>query len=361
MNMNSNDLTTLGENELTLEQQQKVQEVKNKIDLTDGTSVITYGSSSQQDVAAFADKILKEVKMKDSGTVGQTIETLVLKVKEIDVKTLSKKEGFFSKIPLIGNLFDQIEKFKRQFNTVSLEIENIVNQLNTAKITILSDITYLENLYDKNSDFYNELTVYIEAGEQKLKEAQETVLPALQQKAQNTNHALAVQELNTMIQYLNRFEKKIHDLKLTRHVTLQTAPQIRLIQETNEVLADKIQSSIVNTVPMWKQQMSLALMIDRQKQATQLQKSVTDANNELMQNVSEMLKQSSTDVAIEAERSVIDIETLQKVQDNFISTLESVINIQKEGKQKRQLAQQELTKMENEMKQRIQQLANERI
>ncbi|RSK26056.1 toxic anion resistance protein [Bacillus sp. HMF5848] len=336
---------------------EKVREIAKQIDIADSAFVMGYGSTTQKDISSFADKVLGHVKAKDSGEVGQTLTSLMHRVKEVNVDSLSKPK---KKIPIIGNMFNNAKKFMTQFESVSVQIEKIADQLDRAKVGLIKDITLLENLYDKNKDFYKQLTLYIEAGEVKLHELRTEVLPALQQKVDETNDPQLVQELSDMKQSVERFDKKLHDLKLSRNITIQTAPQIRLIQNNNQVLAEKIQSSILNTIPIWKNQIVMALTLHRQRTALDLQKDVTKTTNELLLKNSEMLKQGTIEIAQEAEKGIVDITTLRKTHDNLLSTLEETIKIQHEGRIKRHEAEQELVKMEGEMKERIRSIISQR-
>ncbi len=342
---------------LTIEQQKKVDEIMNNIDITNSQFVLQYGIGAQTNIASFADSILNEVKSKDSGQVGVVLSDLMLKVKELDVDSLSqKKGGFFSNIFNSANA--TVEKFKSRYQKLSTQIEGIVDNLDRAKMQLLKDITMLDSLFDKNYEYLKDLDLYIYAGSTKLKELQEQVIPQMRDRATSSGDPLDAQQLNDVMQLANRFEKKIYDLKLSRTISIQTAPQIRLIQNNNQVLVEKIQSSLLNTIPLWKNQIVIAISLLRQKDALQLQKEVTDTTNELLLKNSEMLKTSTIDIAKESERGIVDVETLKKVNEDLLITIEETLRIQKEGSTKRQAAEFELQQIENQLKQKLLEVKN---
>jgi uncharacterized protein YaaN involved in tellurite resistance len=330
----------------------RVQEIKSQINVEDSQAIITFGVGAQRDISAFADNVLNEVRAKDSGFAGDILTDLVIKVKEIDVDSL-KKSGFMSKIPFFGNLVNSFKRFIERYERLSVQIEKIVNELDDARMNMLRDITLLDNMYGKNLDYMNNLDLYIAAGQMKLKELESTTLPDLKAKAEQTKRPEDVQKYNDFAQFLNRLDKKIYDLKLSRMITTQTGPQLRLIQNGNQALVEKIQSSILNTIPLWKNQIVIAITLFRQKKALKLQKEVTDTTNELLQKNAELLKESTIGIARESERGIVEIDTLKKVNDDLISTIEETIKIQEEGKSKRLQAEQELVKIEDELRSKL--------
>jgi uncharacterized protein YaaN involved in tellurite resistance len=330
----------------------RVQEIKSQINVEDSQAIITFGVGAQRDISAFADNVLNEVRAKDSGFAGDILTDLVIKVKEIDVDSL-KKPGFMSKIPFFGNLVNSFKRFIERYERLSVQIEKIVNELDDARMNMLRDITLLDNMYGKNLDYMNNLDLYIAAGQMKLKELESTTLPDLKAKAEQTKRPEDVQKYNDFAQFLNRLDKKIYDLKLSRMITTQTGPQLRLIQNGNQALVEKIQSSILNTIPLWKNQIVIAITLFRQKKALKLQKEVTDTTNELLQKNAELLKESTIGIARESERGIVEIDTLKKVNDDLISTIEETIKIQEEGKSKRLQAEQELVKIEDEFRSKL--------
>jgi len=330
----------------------RVQEIKNQIKVDDSQAVITYGVGAQRDISSFADTILNEVRSKDGGYAGSILTNLVLKIKETDVDSLSN-ESFISKIPLIGNLVNSFKRFIERYEKLSVQIEKIVDELDEARIQMLRDITMLDTLYSKNLEYSKNLDVYIAAGQQKLKELQSTTLQELKAKAEETKKTEDVQKYNDFSQFLNRLDKKIYDLKLSRTIATQTGPQIRLIQNGNQALVEKIQSSILNTIPLWKNQIVIAITLFRQKKALKMQKEVTDTTNELLEKNAELLKDSTIGIAKESERGIVEIDTLKKVNDDLIATIEETLKIQADGKAKRQQAEQELVKIEGDLKNKL--------
>lgn len=333
---------------------QKAKEIAKTINMTDSQAIIQYGVGAQSKISQFSDTILNQIRNKDSGYVGEVLGDLVGKIKEVDVDSVSTEKSFLKSIPIIGNLVNSFQKFVQRYEKLSLQIEKIIAELDMARMNLLKDITLLDTLYQKNLEYLKELDVYIAAGQMKLEELKLNVLPEMQSKAQMSGDPMEAQKLQDFIQFINRFEKKLHDLKLSRMIAIQTAPQIRLIQNNNQVLVEKIQSSILNTIPLWKNQIVIAISLVRQKKALEVQRQVTDATNDLLLKNSEMLKISTIGVAKESERGIVDIDTLKKVNADLISTIEETLKIQQDGKAKRIAAEAELTKMEAELKQKLQ-------
>ncbi len=328
-------------------------EIAKSINVQDSQSVLAFGSNAQGKIASFADTILTQIRSKDAGHVGQVLSDLVVAVKGVNVDSL-KSNDLASRIPFIGALIDSFKKFLARYEKLSVQIEKILGELESARMTLLKDITLLDSLHQKNMEYLKDLDIYIAAGQIKLEELRSKVLPEAQAKAQASADPLEAQKLQDLIQFISRFEKKIHDLKLSRMVAIQTVPQIRLIQSNNQVLVEKIQSSIMNTIPLWKNQIVIAITIFRQKRALEVQRKVTDTTNDLLEKNSQMLKDSTVGVAKENERGIVDIETLKKVNADLISTIEDVLKIQEDGKRKRGEAELELARMEAELKARLQ-------
>jgi len=339
--------------DVSKEEQAKIAELAKQINIEDTQSVLQYGSQSQKKISEFSDQILGQIRAKDTGETGQILTDLMLKVKDMDVDSLSDEDSFLSKIPLIGSLVKSSQKFIAQYDTLSEQIEKIVDELHKSRMMLLKDITLFDTLYAKNLDYFKELNQYILAGEMKLAELREKELPKYKEKAEKGNDPVDAQKYQDYIQLLNRFEKKLHDLKLTKMLSLQTGPQIRLIQNSNQVLVEKIQSSIINTIPLWKNQLVIAIGLLRQKKALGVQKEVTSVTNELLSKNSEMLKMGTIEVAKEAEKGILEIETLKKINTDLIFTLDETLKIQTEGKQKRQAVEVELSKMEEEIKSKL--------
>ncbi|HMV79245.1 MAG TPA: toxic anion resistance protein [Leptospiraceae bacterium] len=339
--------------QLSPSEQQRVDEIAKSINVTDSQGVIQYGVGTQSKISEFSDSVLKEIKTKDAGENGEILTDLMLKIKDLDVESLSDSDGFLSKIPLISSLVSSSKKFLAKYDTISVQIEKIIDELHKARQQLLKDITLLDGMYAKNLDYYKELNLHILAGEQKLKELMEVELPALKAKSEASKDPADGQKYQDFVQMINRFEKKIHDLKLSKMLSLQMAPQIRLIQSSNQALVEKIQSSILNTIPLWKNQIVIAISLLRQKKALEVQKDVTKTTNDILAKNSEMLKTGSLEIAKEAERGIVELDTLKKINSDLIQTIEETLKIQSEGRQKRKTAEVELTKMETELKAKL--------
>lgn len=337
--------------ELSPEQRVRVEEVKNSIDLMDSQAVLQYGVGAQRNISSFSDNILTQVRSKDSGYVGELMSDLVLKVKEVDVDGLD--EGFLDKLPFLKNASRAVKKFMQRYEKLEVQIDRIEQQLDQARMQMLKDITMFDGLYEKNLEYFRELQIYIAAGEEKLKELQEITLPQLHAEATAKGDAMSAQVVRDFEDTVNRFEKKIHDLKLSKAVAIQTAPQIRLIQNNDKMLVDKIQTAILSTIPLWKSQIVIALGLHRQESVLKMQRSVSDATNTLLTKNAELLRQNSTEVARESERGIVDLQTLKKVNADLISTIEETIKIQQEGRAARQNAETELLSIEQKLKEAL--------
>ena len=337
--------------ELSPEQKARVEEVKNSIDLMDSQAALQYGVGAQRNISSFSDNILTQVRSKDSGYVGELMSDLVLKVKEVDVDGLD--EGFWDKFPFLKNASRAVKKFMQRYEKLEVQIDRIEQQLDQARMQMLKDITMFDGLYEKNLEYFRELQIYIAAGEEKLQELQETTLPQLRAEAAAKGDAMSAQVVRDSEDTVNRFEKKIPDLKLSKTVAIQTAPQIRLIQNNDKMLVDKIQTAILSTIPLWKSQIVIALGLHRQESVLKMQRSVSDATNTLLTKNAELLRQNSTEVARESERGIVDLETLKKVNADLISTIEETIKIQQEGRAARQNAETELLSIEQKLKEAL--------
>ncbi|MBN2650881.1 MAG: toxic anion resistance protein [Spirochaetales bacterium] len=328
----------------------KIQEIKNQINISSSNDIVVFGVNAQKEISTFADTILSEIRSKDTGYVGDVLTDLVLKVKDLKV---DKLDGGASRIPILGNLWNATRKFIARYDKVSVQIEKIVDQLDSSRLNLLKDIAMLDTMYEKNQEYLRNLDCFIAAGEAKIKDLLATDLPALKAKAEETQDPSIAQNFHDLEQFVLRFEKRVHDLKLSRMISIQTSPQIRLIQSNNQTLVEKIQSSILNTIPLWKNQIVIAISLFRQKKAVEIQKSVTKTTNDLLLKNSEMLKQGSVEVARENEKGIVEIETLKKVNFDLISTIEETLKIQEEGRLKRKQAEAELLTLENELKSKL--------
>ncbi len=337
------------ESGLTEAELKEVEEFAGKIDLTNADHVMMYGADAQKKISSFADSILEGVKTMDTGDVGDTLTKLITELKGFEGAT-EKPKGLRA---LFTSTKQQIANLKAKYDDVSVNVDKIASSLEQHQVQLLKDIAMFDQLYEINNTYFHELTMYIVAGEKRLKEVRETELAELRAAAQKSGDAMDAQKANDLDAQCDRFEKKLHDLKLTRQISLQMAPQIRLLQNNNAILVERIQSTLVNTLPLWKNQMVLALGLEHSQQAMQAQKAVTDMTNDLLKKNAEKLKQGTLATAKEAERGVIDIETLMQTNQSLIDTIDEVIRIQTEGRQKRAEAEKNLAQMENELKQKL--------
>ena len=333
--------------ELTPAEKDKVQSIKDSINLMDSSTPLSFGAPAQKEIAQFSDSILAKVRTKDSGEVGELLGALVTKVKGFDV---SEKKSFVSKIPIIGSLVDKAEDIKSSYDKLSTQVEKIQSSLEKSKIKLMEDVAMFDTLYEKNLEYFKDLQLYIIAGEEKLEEMRSTTLPKLKAQAAAKNDPMAVQVVNDFEQSVDRFEKKIHDLKLSKTLAIQTAPQIRLIQNNDRVLIDRVQSAVYHTIPLWKNQLVIALGLTHQKEVIEMQRALSDATNDLLRRNAEMLKQNSVETAKANERGIVDIDTVKKVNEDLISTIEETMRIQQEGRQKRASAEKELIAIEDRLK-----------
>jgi uncharacterized protein YaaN involved in tellurite resistance len=326
----------------------RAKEIAKGISVEDSQSIIQYGTGAQAKISGFADTMLSQIRTKDAGEVGAALNDLVFKIKEVDVGSLaSDRRGFF------GSLVNVAERFMARYSKLETQIDKIIDDLNDSKMTLLKDITMLDQLYQKNVDYLHELDLFLAAGQLKLDELRGTALSDLAAKAKASGDPMDAQRLNDFNAFLDRLEKKLYDLKLSRMVAIQTAPQVRLIQNNDQTLVEKIQSSIMTTIPLWKSQIVIAVSLFRQKKALGVQKAVSDATNDLLMKNSELLKTGSIEAARESERGIVEIETLKKTNDDLISTLEETLKIQAEGREKRAQAEKDLSQIESDLKAKL--------
>ena len=328
-----------------------VEDFAKKIDITDSNMILQYGAAAQKNVAGFSENALNSVRTKDLGEVGKSLSELVVELKGFGEE--EEKKGLFGLFKKTGS---KLETMKAQYAKVETNVDKIARELEQHQVTLLKDVAMLDQMYELNLKYYKELTMYILAGKKKLEQVRAQDLPALKAKAEQTGAQEDAQAYNDLAQMCERFEKKLHDLELTRIISVQMGPQTRLIQNNDTLMVEKIQSSLVNTIPLWKSQMVLALGLEHSRQATAAQSAVTEMTNELLKKNADMLKMGTVATAKEAERSVVDIETLQHTNAQLISTLDEVLNIQKEGAAKRKAAEAELGRIEGELKQKLMEL-----
>ncbi len=338
----------LDERLLSPQEQQMVREFANKIDVQNANQILQYGAGAQKKIASFSEAALTSVRTKDLGEVGDAIAELVVELKGFDVDAEDK--GFFSFFKKATN---KLSMLKAKYDEAEVNVEKISTVLENHQIQLLKDIAMLDKMYDMNLIYLKELAMYIIAGKQKLEEVRATILPELTAKAKTSGLPEDAQAANDLANRCDRFEKKIHDLELTRIVSIQMSPQIRLIQNNDTLMAEKIQSSLVNTIPLWKSQMVLALGLAHSQQAMEAQREVSEVTNELLKENAKKLKMGTIETAKEAERGIVDIETLKQTNQDLISTLDEVVKIQEEGRQKRRQAEVELGRIEGELKQKL--------
>ncbi|MGI6737182.1 MAG: toxic anion resistance protein [Anaerovoracaceae bacterium] len=342
------DWAASAERALSPEELSMVDDFVDKIDLTDTQAVTTYGAGTQTKMANFSEETLSKFRTKDMGEVGGMITSLVMELKNLDVDdSKGGIGGFFRKKK---NNFD---RFRTKYRKIEGNIDEIVGELQKRQVQLMKDSALLDKMFELNQTYYKELSMYILAGKRKLDQVRGTELKALQDKAAASGDPQDAQAARDLSECCNRFEKKLHDLQLTRTISLQTAPQIRMIQASDNVMAEKIQSTIVNTIPLWKNQMVIALGIEHSQQAARAQREVTDMTNELLRKNADALKTATVDTARESERGVVDIETLQHTNETLISTLDEILQIQEEGRQKRAAAEAELGQIENQLKEAV--------
>ncbi len=328
-----------------------VEEFAKKIDVTDSATILQYGAAAQKNVASFSENALASVRTKDLGEVGESLSELVVELKGFGAA--EEKKGFLGLFKKAGN---KLETMKAQYSKVETNVDKIARELEQHQVVLLKDVAMLDQMYELNLKYYKELTMYILAGKKKLAEIRATELPELKAKAQASGAQEDAQAYNDLAQMCERFEKKLHDLELTRMISVQMGPQTRLLQNNDTLMVEKIQSSLVNTIPLWKSQMVLALGMEHSRQATAAQSAVTEMTNDLLKKNADLLKMGTIETAREAERSVVDIETLQHTNQQLISTLDEVLNIQRDGAAKRKAAEIELSKIEGELKQKLMEL-----
>ncbi len=342
------ELLTKELTELSEEEKETVNEYVSNIDINDSQMVLQYGAGVQKEIANFSEAALGSVKNKDLGEIGELLTGVVTELKDFDAT--EEKGGFLGIFKKAGNRMTAI---KAKYDKAEKNINNIVKVMEGHQVTLMKDIAMLDQMYETNLKYFKELSLYIVAGKEKLKEAREVELPKLLAKAEETGLPEDAQAAKDYASMVDRFEKKVYDLELTRNISMQMAPQIRLIQSNDTVMTEKIQSTLLNTIPLWKSQMVIAIGLDHSQDAARAQREVTDATNELLKKNAEALKMASIETAKESERGIVDIETLTQTNQTLIDTFDEVMKIQAEGRTKRAEAEVELQRIENEMKAKL--------
>lgn len=334
--------------ELTPAERAEVEKIKEGIDLTNSAAIIDFGTAAQKNIADFSDNILCNVRAKDSGYVGELLGELLTNVKGFEPE--SSGRGFLKKLPLVGHLVGKVETVMQGYEKVSVQVEKVKTSLQKARMLMMKDVMTLDTLFAKNLEYFKTLELYIRAGEEKMQEMREVTLPKLRAQAAASSDPMAAQVVSDFESFVERFEKKVHDLKISKTISIQTAPQIRLIQHNDKVLIDRVQSAIYNSIPLWKNQMVIALGLANQKKVLEVQHSVNEMTNDLLRKNAEMLKIGTIETAKESERSIVDIETVRKVNDDLVTTIEETLKIQQEGRAKRRAAEAELVELEGRLK-----------
>ena len=336
------------ESRFTTEEQQQIQAFSQQINISDSNMILQYGAGAQQKLADFSEKALENVKSQDLGEVGNMLTDVVAELKNFDVD--NEKKGFLG---LFHKGENKLDAMKAKYDKTAVNVDKICDALEEHQVRLLKDTAMLDQMYDLNLTYYKELSMYIAAGKQKLEEVRSTQLKELMEKAQSGDDQVLAQEAKDLANYCDRFEKKLHDLELSRMISMQTAPQIRLIQNNNTMMVEKIQSTLVNTIPLWKNQMVIALGLEHAQRAAKAQNAVTDMTNELLKKNANALHEATVSTAKASERGIVDIETLTQTNAELVKTFDEVLHIQSEGRQKRLQAEADMVRMENELKQKL--------
>ncbi len=336
---------------LAPEEQKAIDEFVEKVNVEDTTQILQYGASAQTKISKFSDSVLENVKTKNAGEVGDLLSSLVVEIKDFDTSVGGEKtKGIFG---IFHSAKNSVEKLLAKYQKIEVNVDKIEKELEAHKLQMLKDITIFDTMYEKNLEYFKEISLYIIAGEKKLEELKTVTLPELKKIAEESQDQTDIQKVNDMTNMINRFEKKIYDLKTTRIISIQMAPQIRLIQNNDSELVEKIQSSLINTIPLWKNQIVIALGINNAKNALGAQKAVTDMTNDMLKKNSELLKQGTIEITEESERAIVDVETLKQTNKDLIETLDKVLEIHENGKAKREEAEKELVSIEQELKDKL--------
>ncbi|WP_412033857.1 toxic anion resistance protein [Rahnella laticis] len=344
---------------ISAEEQQKIDEIAAQIDITDPVISIAYGAKTLNAMSRFNESLMQEVRAKDAGEVGAQLTDLLSKVKGIDLTVFDQKKGLLESIPLLGKLFNKVERTLLEYQTLARQVDTLSEKLQDTITELLRNIATLEQLFIRNREYFKDISLHIMAGKKKIEQIQSEVIPAAQAKAQASGDAMDAQNVRDLLEGIQRFERRLSDLMLTRTMSIQTAPQIRLMQSNSQSLAEKIQSSILTTIPVWKSQIVLALSLNSQRQAAKLQKDVADTTNAMLRRNAELLQTGSIETATEVERSIVDVETLRDVQGRLLSTLEDTMNIASNARARRAEVEKELGTMEQELRTKLASIAAE--
>ncbi|MGN0606402.1 MAG: toxic anion resistance protein [Oscillospiraceae bacterium] len=347
--------------EFTPEEKMKIAEIKESIDFMDSKTTVQFGIGAQRRLTEFTNSILDNVRSKDGGQVGSLLSSLVVEVNSLDPSSLTNDSGFLSKLPGMKNAVKSLKKLAERYNKAEIQIDRIEAALEKARMDMLKDISVFDIMYKQNLDCFRELGLYIQAGKERVEEIKTETIPKLKAEAQTSGDPMDAQLVRDFADEVDRFEKKIYDLELSRTIAVQTAPQIKLIQNNDRILVDKIQTAVLNTIPIWKSQFVIAMGLNNQQRVLKMQREITDTTNKMLLKNSELLKTNTVETARESNRGIVDIETLQKVNQNLISTIEETIQIQKEGSHQRAEAEKTLGRIEDELKNKLVAIINKQI
>lgn len=347
------ELPQPADEQLTLQEQNEVQRLVEQIDITDPVLSIAYAAKTMNSISRFSEALMQEVRAKDAGAIGEQLTDLLGKVKAVDLSAFGEKKSLLASLPLLGRLFNKIERTMAEYQTLAQQVDNISKKLEQTMVELLRNIATLEQLFTHNREFFQQINLHIIAGKQKLALIQNGELRLAQEKAAHSSDAMDAQYVRDLVEGVQRFERRLHDLMMSRTIAVQTAPQIRLMQSNSQSLAEKIQSSILTTIPVWKSQIVLALSLNSQRQAAKLQKDVADTTNDMLRRNAELLQTGTLETAREVERSLVDVETLRDVQGRLLSTIEDTVTIASEARVRRAEVEKELAGMEQELRSRL--------
>lgn len=339
--------------DFTPEEKAKIAEIKESIDLTDSGTTVQFGIGAQRRLTEFTNSILDNVRSKDGGQVGDLLSSLVVEVNSLDPSSLTNDSGILSKLPGVKNAVKGLKKLAERYNKAEVQIDKIEAALEKARMDMLKDISVFDIMYKQNLECFKELGLYIQAGKERIEEMRTETIPKLRAEAQASGNPMDAQLVRDFEDEVDRFEKKIYDLELSRTIAVQTAPQIKMIQNNDRVLVDKIQTAVLNTIPIWKSQFVIALGLNNQQRVLKMQREITETTNSMLLKNAELLKVNTVETAKESNRGIVDVETLQKVNQNLISTIEETIQIQKEGRQQRAEAEKALGRIEDDLKNKL--------
>ena len=350
LDIDAKDIAVPKREDLTPEQRKEIDELKESINLLDSQMLVTYGVGAQKQLTGFTDSVLDKVRAKDAGQIGDTLTDLMVSVQSLEVDQFGEEKGFLARLGFGGN---NVKKFMAKYDTVSNQIDKIEAELDQARMMLLKDIGIFDTLYERNLEYFKQLDLLIIAGDEKVEEALNEVLPKLAEEAAKSGEPMDAQLVRDFEETINRFEKKVHDLKLSKTISIQTAPQIRLIQNNDKTLVDKIQTAILNVLPLWKNQIVIALGLQNQEKVLQMNRQISDTTNELLKKNAALLKTNTIETARESERGIVEVETLKQVNQDLIETINETMKIHRDGRAARQQAEIELVAVEDELRQTL--------